>query len=195
MASPGLRVWHGMIRHRIAPIHIPICMRCFYATPSSPPALLSRLRDDLKSALRSKDVPRLAVLRSILADVTNSSKTSSPINDDLSLLSLLKKRISSSRNAVEEFYKADRKDLVVKEEEQLRILEDYAHEVKTMDETDIRRTVTNLVESVRSDSRKITMGDVMKRAFGPGGAFEGKMVEKSEVVKAIKDMLSGQQQQ
>jgi len=170
-------------------------MRCFYATPSSPPALLSRLRDDLKSALRSKDVPRLAVLRSILADVTNSSKTSSPINDDLSLLSLLKKRISSSRNAVEEFYKADRKDLVVKEEEQLRILEDYAHEVKTMDETDIRRTVTNLVESVRSDSRKITMGDVMKRAFGPGGAFEGKMVEKSEVVKAIKDMLSGQQQQ
>jgi len=184
-----------MLRRRIAPTHVPMCMRCFYATASSPPALLSRLRDDLKSAMRSKDAPRLVVLRSILADITNSSKTSSPINDDLSLLSLLKKRISSSRTTVEEFYKADRKDLVVKEEEQLRILEDYARQVKTMDEADIRRMVTNLVESVRSDSRKAAMGDVMKRAFGPGGAFEGKMVEKSDVVKAIKDILSGQQQQ
>jgi len=30
----------------------------------------------------------------------------------------------------------------------------------------------------------------MKRAFGSEGAFEGKMVEKSEVVKAVKEVLT-----
>lgn len=141
--------------------------------------------------MRSKDAPRLAVLRSILADITNSTKTTSPIQDDISLLSLLKKRVSASRTAVQEFYQADRKDLVAKEEQQLRILENYAGEIKTIDEMEIRKTVTKLVESLRSDSRKLAMGDVMKRAFGPDGAFEGKMVEKSEVVKVIKEVLSG----
>jgi len=195
MASPGLRAGRLVIRRRIVPAHLPTCIRCLYATAPNPPALLSRLRDDLKNAMRSKDAPRLAVLRSVLADITNSSKTSSPIHDDLSLLSLLKKRISTSRTSVEQFYQADRKDLVAKEEEQLRVLEDYARQVKTMGEAEIRQMVTNLVESVKSDGRKVAMGDVMKRAFGPGGAFEGKMVEKTEVVRVIKDMLSGQPQQ
>lgn len=140
--------------------------------------------------MRSKDAPRLAVVRSILADITNSTKTSSPIQDDLSLLSLLKKRIAASRTAVEEFYQADRKDLVAKEEEQLRILETYAGEIKTMDGAEVRNIVTKLVESLRADGRKFAMGDIMKRAFGPEGAFEGKMVEKSEVSKVIKEILS-----
>lgn len=141
--------------------------------------------------MRSKDAPRLAVLRSILADITNSTKTSSPIQDDLSLLSLLKKRISASRTAVQEFYQADRKDLVGKEEEQIRILEDYAGEIKTIDEAEIRERATQLVEGLRSDGRKLAIGDVMRRAFGPDGAFEGKMMEKRAVVKAIKEVLSG----
>ena len=141
--------------------------------------------------MRTKDTPRLAVLRAIISDITNSTKTQSPILDDISLLSLLKKRISASRTAVEEFYQADRKDLVNKEEEQLRILEDYASKIRTMDSGEIRDLVIKLVESLRSDSRQLSMGDVMKRAFGPEGAFEGKMVEKKEVVKTVKEVLSG----
>lgn len=141
--------------------------------------------------MRAKDAPRLAVLRAIIADITNSTKTSSPISDDISLLSLLKKRISASRAAVEEFHQANRKDLVAKEEEQLRILEDYAGKIRTMDAGQIRDVVVKLVESLRSDSRQLAMGDVMKRTFGPEGAFEGKMVEKSEVVKVVKEVLSG----
>jgi uncharacterized protein len=141
--------------------------------------------------MRSKDAPRLAVLRAIIADITNSTKTHSPISDDISLLSLLKKRVSASRVAVEEFRQADRKDLVDKEEEQLRILEDYASKIRTMDAGEIRDIVVKLVESLRSDSKQLAVGIVMKRAFGPEGAFEGKMVEKSEVVKAVKEVLSG----
>ena len=170
---------------------LPLCLRCLSASTPSAPTLLPRLREDLKTAMRAKDAPRLAVLRAIIADITNSTKTQSPISDDISLLSLLKKRISASRTAVEEFRQADRKDLVAKEEEQLRILEGYAGKIRTMDAGEIHDLVVRLVESLRSDSRQLAVGDVMKRAFGPEGTFEGKMVEKSEVVKAVKEVLSG----
>lgn len=170
---------------------LPLCLRCLSTSIPNAPTLLPRLREDLKNAMRNKDTPRLAVLRAIIADITNSTKTQSPITDDISLLSLLKKRISASRAAVEEFYQADRKDLVIKEEEQLRILEDYAGKIRTMGAEEIRDLVEKLVESLRSDSKQLVIGDVMKRAFGPEGIFEGKMVEKGEVVKAVKKVLSG----
>ena len=170
---------------------LPLCLRCLSASTPNAPTLLPRLREDLKTAMRSKDTPRLAVLRAIIADITNSTKTQSPISDDISLLSLLKKRISASRAAVEEFCQADRNDLVAKEEEQLKILEDYAGTIRTMGAGEIRDLVVKLVESLRSDSRQLAVGDVMKRAFGPEGVFEGKMVEKSEVAKAVKEVLSG----
>jgi hypothetical protein len=60
-----------------------------------------------------------------------------------------------------------------------------------MDGGEIRDLVVKLVESLKSDTRQLAVGDVMKRAFGPEGAFEGKMVEKSEVVKAVKEVLTG----
>lgn len=170
---------------------LPLCLRYLSASTPSAPPLLPRLREDLKTAMRTKDTSRLAVLRAIIADITNSTKTQSPILDDISLLSLLKKRISASRAAVEEFCQADRKDLVAKEEEQLRILEEYASKIRTMDAGEIRDLVIKLAESLRSDSKQLAVGDVMKRAFGPEGAFEGKMVEKREVVKAVKEVLSG----
>src|SRR3954471_6261859 len=89
------------------------CFRCqhsplyrLYSTPSTEaPAspLLSKLRTDLKSAMRAKDTARLSVLRSLLADITNASKTSSPITNDVALLALLRKRISASQTATDEF--------------------------------------------------------------------------------------------
>ena len=79
-----------------------ICPQCrHYATTSEPstlqaPPLLLKLRSDLKTAMKAKDTPRLNVLRALLADVTNSAKTSNPIKTDMQLLSLLRKRAAAA---------------------------------------------------------------------------------------------------
>jgi uncharacterized protein YqeY len=153
--------------------------------------MLSRLRDDLKTAMRAKDTVRLGVLRAILADITNASKTSSPITDDLSLLSVLKKKMSQTQTSIEEFYQADRKDLVAKEQGQLDVLQEYVGCVKVMGREEVREVVRGTVEQIRSDGRKIALGDVMKRVTGPGGKLEGRMVEKSTVVSVIKEEIGG----
>jgi uncharacterized protein YqeY len=142
--------------------------------------------------MKARDTQRLNVLRAVLAEVTNSSKTASPINNDMALLSLLKKRIGSSKSAVEDFYKANRKDLVDKEMEQVDILQEYASDVKMIDVEEIRTSIKQVIEGMRSESKKLTTGDVLKKTIGPGGVLEGKMVDKSEVARIVKEAISAE---
>ena len=139
--------------------------------------------------MRAKDTLRLGVLRTVLADITNASKTSTPITDDLTLLALLKKKISQSQTAIEEFYQADRKDLVRKEEEQLEVLQEYAGNVNVMSKDDVREVVKATIEEIKSAGRKVALGDVMKSITGPGGKLEGRMVEKSTVVSVVREEI------
>lgn len=139
--------------------------------------------------MRAKDTLRLGVLRTVLADITNASKTSTPITDDLTLLALLKKKISQSQTAIEEFYQADRKDLVRKEEEQLEVLQEYAGNVSVMSKDDVREVVKATIEEIKSAGRKVALGDVMKSITGPGGKLEGRMVEKSTVVSVVREEI------
>ncbi|KAH9824504.1 GatB/YqeY domain-containing protein [Teratosphaeria destructans] len=171
----------------------PICLQCRrrYAseTPPAPPLLL-KLRQDLKTAMKEKDTNRLSVLRTLLADVTNQAKTSTPIKTDMQLLALLRKRAAASRAASGEFKAAGREDLVEREEGQARIMEDYAGSVETLTEVDVREAVGRVVEEVRAVAEgKVNMGDVLKRLLGPGGSLDGKPVEKSQVAKVVKEVL------
>lgn len=151
---------------------------------------MAKLKGDLKTALKVKDTNRLSVLRGILADVTNSAKTSTPIKTDMQLLSLLRKKAAASNNAKEEFKAAGRDDLVEKEEAQVAVCEEYASSVETVSEGDIRRAVTQVVEEVKAVAQgKANMGDVLKKVLGPGGNLEGKPVERSEVAKIVKQVL------
>jgi uncharacterized protein YqeY len=142
--------------------------------------------------MKARDTQRLNVLRAVLAEVTNSSKTSSPVNNDMALLSLLKKRIGFSKSAVEDFYKANRKDLVDKEMEQVEILEEYASDVKMIDVEEIKMAVRQVIDELRSESKRLSTGDVLKRTIGPGGVLEGKMVDKSEVARIVKEAISAE---
>jgi uncharacterized protein YqeY len=136
--------------------------------------------------MRAKDTARLSVLRSVLADITNQSKTPTPIKDDLNLLSLLRKRIGAAKGAVEEFKKADRTDLVEKEQKQVDILEEYASGVKTVDTEEVRTAVKSIVEKLKGEGGKVVLPEVLKGAMA---ALEGKPVQKSEVVRIVKEEL------
>jgi uncharacterized protein YqeY len=139
--------------------------------------------------MRARDTARLSVLRAVLADITNLSKTSTPVKDDLALLVLFKKRMSTVRQSIQEFYEADRKDLVAKEEEQLKVLEDYAGNIKVLSQHEVRSIVESQVDELQASGKVASLSDVMKKCVGPGGAFEGKMVEKSIVASTVKEVL------
>jgi len=141
--------------------------------------------------MKEKDTARLNVLRTLLAEVTNAAKTSNPIKSDMQLLSLLRKRAAAAKTASEEFKSAGRQDLVEKEGQQARIMEEYAGGVETMSAESITEAVTKTVEEVKAAAagKAVQMGDVLKKLLAPGGNLEGKPVEKSEVAKIVKELL------
>ncbi|KAG8631497.1 hypothetical protein KVT40_000637 [Elsinoe batatas] len=177
------------IKSRYLPLR-PLQIRCSSSDAPAPPLLL-KLRNDLKIAMRAKDTNRLNVVRGILNEVTNSSKTSSPIQTDMQLLSLLRKRAAASETAKKEFKDAGRSDLIEKEDAQLDVLQEYAGGVETWNDEQIKAAVSTVIQDMKSSSeKKIVMGDVLKRLFAPGGELDGKPVEKAKVSVAVKQLLS-----
>src|ERR1700733_1497848 len=121
----------------------------------------------MKIAMQNKDSNRLSVLRSILSQTLNASKTSAPINTDMQMLALLRKSASASRAASEEFKGAGREDLAEKEDLQVKIMEEYAGGVETMSEEQIREAVQGVLAKMKAEGTKIQVGDLLKKVFAP----------------------------
>ncbi|KAF3397498.1 Altered inheritance of mitochondria protein 41 [Talaromyces pinophilus] len=158
------------------------------STSSSVPPLMAKLRSDLKDAMRAKDTPRLNVLRALISETNNAAKTASPIETDLQLLSLIRKKISASKDAAEQFLNASRSDLKEKEDAQITVYEEYAGQIQTMTPDDIKAAVESTIAQLGTDA-KLNVGTVLKNVFAPGGALDGKPAEKSEVAQIVKELL------
>jgi hypothetical protein len=143
--------------------------------------------------MKEKDTNRLNVLRGLLAEVTNAAKTNNPVKTDMQLLTILKKRAATAKQASGEFKSAGRDDLVEKEEDQVKVLEEYAGDVQTMSNDDIRDIVIETVEDAKAQQSapgKINMGDILKKLLAPGGSLDGKPVERAEVARIVKEVLT-----
>lgn len=143
----------------------------------------------MKTAMQNKDSNRLSVLRALLSQTLNASKTANPINTDMQMLALLRKSANASKAASEEFKGAGRQDLADKEDLQVSIMEEYVGGVEVMGEEEVRSVVRDVVESMSGEGAKMGMGDVLKRAFGPD-ALGDKPVEKGDVARIVKEILA-----
>ncbi|KAH7150092.1 Yqey-like protein-domain-containing protein [Dactylonectria estremocensis] len=163
--------------------------RSYSTTDDTPPPLLSKLKADLKSAMRAKDAPRLAVLRAIMSANLNASKTANPIRTDIQLVALIRKIQKSSMDAVAEAKTANREDLVQKEESQIKVLEEYVagSGVQTLGEVELKALVQEAVDASKAAGTNVKsiMGDVMKRL---SAALEGKDVDKKGIAKLVKEL-------
>ncbi|KAH8691485.1 Yqey-like protein-domain-containing protein [Talaromyces proteolyticus] len=158
-------------------------------TANSLPPLMAKFRSDLKTAMREKDKPRLNVLRALISETNNAAKTSSPIQTDLQLLSLIKKKVAASKDASRQFAEANRADLKETEDSQIAVLEEYADQVETISLEEIKATVSNAITQLQREGGKLNPGLVLKTLLAPGGALDGKPADKSEVAQVVKELL------
>ncbi|KAH0552987.1 hypothetical protein GP486_006816 [Trichoglossum hirsutum] len=139
--------------------------------------------------MRTKDANRLSVLRGILAEVTNLSKTNSPIKKDIQLLALLRKRAAATKIAADQFKTQHRPDLAEKEELQGEILEGYMGKVEVVGEAEIRRAVERMVEGLKSNRERVDIGVVLKRVLGEGGELGAMPVDRGDVARVVKEVI------
>jgi len=140
--------------------------------------------------MRSKDSTRLSVLRGILSDITNASKTSSPVKTDMQVLSLLRKRSSAGKAAQVDFEKAGRQDLVQKEEEQVEILREYEGGVEMVEEDEVRDLTRSIKRGMEETGKKVNRGSLMQMLLGPDGIGE-RPVDRKMVAEIVGEVLQG----
>jgi uncharacterized protein YqeY len=89
------------------------------------PSLSERLGEDLKTAMRDGDAVRRSAIRLIRAAIKNAEIAQRKTLDDEGVIDILAREVRQRKESITEFEKADRSDLVSKEQSELEIVLNY----------------------------------------------------------------------
>ena len=133
----------------------------------------------MKSAMRSKDTSRLGTIRLLLAAIKQKEVDERVELFDEDIISIIEKMLKQRRDSIEAFNLADRKDLVEKEEFELKVLQDYMPLQFT--EQEVEKAIVNAIESTGANSMK-DMGAIMN-ILKPKLAGKANMADVSNKIK------------
>lgn len=135
-----------------------------------------RLTEDMKQAMKDKEAGklRLSVIRMVRASIKNVEIDRKKELAEEDVLDVLAKELKLRRDAMVEFEKANRLDLVENLEKEVAVLMDYLPQQLT--EEEVRAFVTDAVQQTQASNAK-DMGKVMA-ALMPKvkGRADGKLV-------------------
>jgi uncharacterized protein YqeY len=143
-------------------------------------ALIDRISEDMKGAMRSKDALRLGALRMAKAALMNREVERGRALDDAEAQQVITSLIKQRRDSIEQFEKGGRTDLAEKERAEIGLLEVYIP--PPVDTAEVERAVDEAIRETGATSAK-DMGKVMKAVMArfAGASVDGKVV--SELVK------------
>lgn len=137
-------------------------------------ALLYQLLDDIKSAMKGREKDKLSALRYLHAEIKNVeiNERREPTDDDV--LNVIGRLVKQRQEAIEQFQKGGRDDLVAQERFQLDVYRTY--QPAQLSETEIAELVEQVISATGASGKK-DIGNVMK-AIMPQvkGRAEGKVV-------------------
>jgi len=164
-------------------------------------ALKQKIQEDLKNAIRKREETGSLVLRMILASLHNreiekksklrkQGKTEEEITKegeltDEEITEVISSEVKKRKEAISEFEKGKREDLVKKERTEVEILQKYMPE--QISEEDIKKLAKEAIEKVGATEIK-DMGKVMGQLMlKVKGKADGSMVN-----KIVKELLSSE---
>ena len=120
--------------------------------------LTDRIKDEMKSAMKSGDKARLGVIRLILSAVKQVEVDERIVLDDERTIQVLDKMLKQRRESIRQFADAGRDDLVVIEEAEVLVIQDFLPQALT--DAEIEAMVNTAVAESGATSVK-EMGKVM----------------------------------
>jgi len=120
--------------------------------------LKERITEDMKTAMRSGEKDRLAVIRLLQAAIKQREVDERIMLDDAQITSVLEKMIKQRKESVAAFEKGARADLVAKENAEIAILQPYLP--AQLGEAELDALIAEAIASTGAASIK-DMGKVM----------------------------------
>ena len=121
-------------------------------------ALKEKITVDMQDAMRSKDSEKLNAIRLLQSSIKQKEVDDRVEIDDTMILNIIEKMLKQRRDSIEAFKKANRNDLVEKEEFEVRILQAYMPEPLSLE--DVEKEIDSAIEAIDANSMK-DMGLVM----------------------------------
>jgi len=120
--------------------------------------LRERITDDMKTAMRAKDAPRLGVIRLLQAAIKQREVDERITLDDVQTQIVLEKMVKQRRESIAQFELAKRQDLVDQEQFEIGVLKVYLPEA--LDDAAVDEIVAATMLEIGATSVK-DMGKLM----------------------------------
>ena len=138
--------------------------------------IIDLIKDDLKKAIKSQDNIKKSVYRFILSAIHNEEiKLGKELDNDM-VMKLMIKQAQQRKESIEAFKLGSREDLISKETQELKIIEQFLPE--QIEESEIKNLAQQTINEVGAESVK-DLGKVMPILMKKlAGKAEGKIVNK-----------------
>ena len=147
--------------------------------------LEEKILNDYKSAMKSKDSLRSAVINFLRADLMNVAMAKKKAKlDDAEVVATIRKQIKQRQDSIEQFTKGGRQELADKEARELEILKTYLPLELSADQ--IKKMIEEAVAATGAQGMK-DMGKVMKEV----GAKVSGQADAKLVSDLVRERLSG----
>jgi uncharacterized protein YqeY len=123
--------------------------------------LKEQIKSDIKEAMRAKDIAKRDTLRNIQTAIKQIEVDQRKDVTDADVEAILMKYAKQREDAMAQFKKAGRDDLVAKEEAELIIVKSYLPE--PMSDEELEATIKEIIDSIGATSMK-DMGKIMGKA-------------------------------
>ena len=136
-------------------------------------SLKAKITEDMKSALRAKDAPRLSAIRLLLAAIKQKEIDERIELTDADVLVIVEKQIKQRRDSISQYQAANRQDLVDAETFELILLTAYLP--KQLSEAEVGEAITRAIAETGARSMP-DMGKVM-------GLLKGRLAGQADMGK------------
>lgn len=121
-------------------------------------SLKEKITADMQNAMRCKDSEKLNAIRLLQSSIKQKEVDDRIEIDDKSILNIIEKMLKQRGDSIEAFKKANRNDLVLKEEFEVKILQTYMPEPLSLEE--VEKEIDEAIKASGAKSMK-DMGSVM----------------------------------
>jgi uncharacterized protein YqeY len=130
-------------------------------------SLKDQVTEDMKTAMRAKDVDRLGTIRMLLAAIKQKEVDEQITVDDVMVVGLVDKLVKQRKDSIAAYEKADRQDLADKEAAEIAVLQGYLPQRMSAEEIAlaVKQIVADVGASGPGDMGKV-MGAVKQQLAG-----------------------------
>ena len=143
--------------------------------------LKEKLMEDLKEAMKNKNEIKKNTVQMVRAAILQIEKDKGIQVEDDKILEIIAKEVKSKRDALKDFEKAERQDLIDQTNQEIEVLQQYLPNQLSKEE--IKVELEKIIAEIGATTMK-DMGAIMKEAKAKMGASaDGKTI--NEVAKEI----------